>query len=385
MNEQQLIPLILGSGISAFGLIRSFSCKQILPLCIDDTKDIAAYSRFCKFFRYSSSECTDNLNKLIEWLAEKYGKFFIIPTTDIYVNYLIDKYYQISDKHVVAFRKPELIRKLLNKHLLYEYAGSFGLPTPTTMVVKDLGVFEIEQCGIGFPLILKPTVNYGFKKITGNKVLIIKDVKEFRYYQNLILSSFLRNDTFVIQNYIEGDITGLYTCTSYSDENGVLLAYSVGHKIRQFPRNNGTIISGRVKPCHEVLELTRQFYLKIGFSGFANIEYKYCSADGKYYLMEINPRPGFWNYSASFSGINIAYSGWLHACGKPIVKQLNTREIVWGLFLLDFFEAVISGNNCQKFNLIEWAKSIKGPKVSGTFSFRDPLVSIIFLFKKLFG
>lgn len=378
-------PLILGSGINAFGLIRSFSNAGIKPYCIDYEKDVAAFSFRCRFYKSPEPSANIELATFIHKLYEKHGSFFIIPTTDHYLAFLIDSYAGLSLKHKISFENPELISSLLNKDKLYALAEKCSIAIPKTTIIQKLQNFNPDDEGILYPLILKPVVNYQFKKITGDKVLMINSDEELKNKTSIILNSEIAEDTFIAQEFIEGDASCLYTCTSYSDSHGKLVEYSVGHKIRQSPAKNGTIISGRVVNNIIPAEITEHFYKQIGFSGYANIEFKFCSKTGKFYLMEINPRPGIWNYSSAFSGANVALAGFYHASGINYQRSTPAREIVWALFLLDFIEGVFKGNHCKKFSIIQWFKSLKGVKVSGIFSYKDPHLFLIFILKKLFS
>ena len=169
----------------------------------------------------------------------------------------------------------------------------------------------------------------------------------------------------LVQEFIPGEATNLYTLTSYSDKNGNLIAGSIGHKLRQFPPEAGRITAGILK-YDEGLKETGELFLKtIGFNGVANTEFKYDSRDGKFKLMEINTRFGAWNYSTLYSGMNLMqiaiddYNGIKYT--GPMFKTDYDGHI-WYNFSQDFGTSIVLNRKAHfdKYVLSprQWKKSL---------------------------
>src|SRR5690606_16075463 len=101
-------------------------------------------------------------------------------------------------------------------------------------------------------------------------------------------------------------------------------------KIRQFPPDAGTIVSGKVTDEPILFELGQRLIRSLGFHGIANTEFKRDQRDGTFKLIEINPRPGMWNWSAFSAGINLPALAYHEALGEKLGFIGGTRkELIW--------------------------------------------------------
>ncbi|WP_321421996.1 ATP-grasp domain-containing protein [uncultured Methanobacterium sp.] len=271
---------------------------------------------------------------------------------------------------------------------MYETAQKNGIPCAKTYIIDsahDIG--EIDE-HLTFPCIIKPATNIGFQKKLGSRggTIPILDLNELIYWKKKIIEKGLGKEPLTIQEIIVGPTTNLYTITSYSDRSADIMAYSIGHKIRQFPPDAGTIISGRVKNNPEIYELGKKTIKIMGYYGIANVEFKKDERDQKFKLVEINPRPGVWNYSVLMSGLNLPYIAYLDLLGESYELPANKEEgKVWLILIQDFFYSIFLfrfiGYPEYSISIGEWFRSTKGKKVYAAESWKDPLPGIIHFFR----
>ena len=382
---QLAIPVILGGGINGYGLVRSFSREKIVPLVISEKKDFVYYSKHTVELVLNDEhqsyllEVLHNIQKMLNP-----QKIIIIPTTDRYVEFIGDNYNVLNDLFLVPQPNWNISQTLLKKSLLYEVAERIKVKFPKTVVVHSIEEAATIDEKLDYPILLKPSLQAGFKNAIGWNVLIIdgKEMKE--RIVNQLANSDLKNNSFVFQEIIPGSPSSLYTFTSYSNRESEVLAYSVGRKIRQNPPDAGTIVSGKVDNNEEMVEMCKRMIKETDYYGFSNIEFKKDDRDGEFKLMEINIRPGIWNYSATASGVNLAkvmYDDLLNHKSSVVVN--NKKEIVWANFIFDFYLAVFGfktrGYKEYGTGLWKWIKSVQGKKVDAIFNFNDPLAGIMYL------
>lgn len=82
--------IVLGSGINALGVVRSFANKKIPVFVIDYQKDVAAYSKYCRF---ELCNMPNDEKNFITYLKKYLDNFqlppVIFPTSDLYLFILL--------------------------------------------------------------------------------------------------------------------------------------------------------------------------------------------------------------------------------------------------------------------------------------------------------
>jgi predicted ATP-grasp superfamily ATP-dependent carboligase len=99
-------------------------------------------------------------------------------------------------------------------------------------------------------------------------------------------------------------------------------------------------VAGLAESINEIDELRvfSQALLKESkFSGISQIEFKKNNRDGKFYLMEINPRIWLWMQTAVGSGVNLALAYYSHLAGLPEKKYQQSGKCMFinGLSMFD--------------------------------------------------
>ena len=95
----------------------------------------------------------------------------------------------------------------------------------------------------------------------------------------------------MLQEYIPGgpDTSGCSTATSTRSD--CLFGFT-GRKLRQSPPYTGMTSLGVCLPNPDVAQTTTRFTKEIGYRGVLDIGYRYDARDGRYKLLDVNPRLG---------------------------------------------------------------------------------------------
>lgn len=372
--------VILGGGINALGIVRSFEKTDIPVVVMSWYRDSAMTSRFCK-----SEICPNPLDKeaLIRFLMD-YGKKqsskpVLFATSDLFLMPTVEYKDELSQYYHIPVCDWDILSKLIEKEYLYSFVEKLGIPCPKTINVYKIEDFDVVRKDLTLPVIIKPSVNINFSRMLGAKAFIIKTSEELEDIIARIAEANLCSEKIIVQEYIPGEPTELYTITSYANKEHEITGYSIGHKIRQFPPQTGTIVSGHVVHVEEILKHAENFIKATEFYGISNIEFKKDSRDGSYKLMEINPRTGLWNLSVLESGVNLPLQAYNDVLGKPIEKEFNKKdELIWYILPIDMYYAVW-GNKKKGYpeyalTYSEWRKTVKGARrVDALFKWYDPV------------
>lgn len=354
-------------------------------ICLDSKKSLAFYSKYS-----ISYICPDpsSEEKFIQYLID-FGKDLphkgvIFVSSDDWLVTISKNRNKLSEYYLFPMSEWEIIQNCWNKRKLYEIAQENGIACTKTYYIDRIYEIDAISKQITFPCIIKPELNINFQKNLGSRgsTLLIQDYKQLMYWKEKIIEKRMEDIPLIIQELIVGPITNLYTITSYSDSSAEIVAYSIGHKIRQFPPDAGTIISGRVKDNPEIYELGKKLIKIMGYYGIANVEFKKDERDQIFKLVEINPRPGMWNYSVLMSGLNLPHIAYLDLLGDPYELPANREEgKVWIMLIQDFLYSIFLfrfiGYKEYSIGIGEWFRSTKGKKIHAVESWKDPLPGLI--------
>lgn len=370
--------VILGSGINGLGIIRSFYKSKVSVYAMSWFRDYGMSSRFCKpVICPNPQNEVELVNFLIEFAKNFELKPVLFATSDAFLMCVISYKEKLSPYFHVPVCDWNILSGLIKKEFLYAIAENLGVLCPKTKIVKHNDDLLNLANDLMFPLIIKPSVNIKFTQLLGEKAYIVENELDLNVILEKIKKHDLLENGIIIQEYIPGEALNLYTITSYANANNDILGYSIGHKIRQYPPQTGTIISGRIEHVEEILESALKFIKGSNFYGISNIEYKFDSRDNKFKLMEINPRTGVWNLSALRSGVNLPLMAYNDVVGNKVEFTCNhSANFVWMIFPLDLYHALwgFKKKGYPNFSISfkEWLKSVKGKKVDACFKWNDP-------------
>jgi predicted ATP-grasp superfamily ATP-dependent carboligase len=377
------IAIILGGYVNGLGLVRSLGEIGVPSIVIDINKNIAFSSKYSIIGLISphpTHQTAEFLNFMKELGQKLKTKSVLFCTNDMWLIPMSKNQLEMEQYFYYPMSGWNIIENCINKTKLYKLAVEADVPCPETVFLNSISEVDKNIDNIRFPCVLKPAIIIGFqeKLQSPGRTIIIQSNKELEYWKKIIVERNLSDVPLIIQEMIIGGSENLYTLTSYSNREGDIIAYSTGHKIRQNPPNAGTIVSGRVVHEPEVFALGKKLLKKAKFYGIANTEFKRDIKNGGFKLIEINPRPGMWNYSVTATGINLPQMAYLEVLGKKLVvnEAFNKRELVWLMVLSDFMEAInFSNKNRRSYGystLSEWLVSIKGRKIDAVFMVNDP-------------
>ena len=119
----------------------------------------------------------------------------------------------------------------------------------------------------------------------------------------------------IVQEMVEGGDDHLLITACYMDRSSRCLGAFYAQKLVQIPEGFGTGCIVRSVDRPELLEPTIRLLQSIGFSGVAEVEYKWDSATGEYKLIEVNPRPWDQHRLGKACGVDLIYMAYCDHAG----------------------------------------------------------------------
>jgi predicted ATP-grasp superfamily ATP-dependent carboligase len=114
----------------------------------------------------------------------------------------------------------------------------------------------------------------------------------------------------LVQEYIEGGDACHYGSLCYRARSRKTCFVLSVRKVRQTSLEAGIMAVGRVVDAPEVRDMTVRLAERLGYHGVIHVEFKRSPSDGKYYFIEWNARPPYFQsmgWKAGFDGPYLAY------------------------------------------------------------------------------
>jgi len=270
----------------------------------------------------------------------------------------------------MALNDPQVARALLDKSLFQALAEDRHLPVPGMISWEALG----DHPG---PVLVKPKskAQEGFRAAA--QAFFPRDSKArvFASGPSLQNDPIVRRiaDTLVFQEYVPGDDRSIWSFHGFADEQGELLEWFIGRKIRTFPPLTGESSYIELANDEELAALGKEVAARIPLKGIFKIDFKRSEVTGKFYLLEVNARCNLWLYLGARNGVNLARAAYDYlVSGSRPSHAVPTGKFRWLCLRLDY-RAYRRLSAQGQITGIEWVRSlVESRKVYSLFSWTDP-------------
>ena len=274
-----------------------------------------------------------------------------------------------------------LSRALHSKQLFQAFAERRGLPVPRRLEWDELADFDA-------PVLVKPKQKTHWDSSAVHRQLFqgAGKARVFPAGRALLgdaLATTLR-DELALQEYIPGDDRTLWSFHGFADEQGELLAWFIGRKIRTYPPLTGD--SSYLELAHDaaLAALGRELVRRIGLKGVFKMDFKRHAASGRFYLLEVNARFNLWHYLGAKGGVNLAQVAYEYVTrGERCAPLQPPARYRWLAPRLDYL-AYRSLAGRGELSAARWLASLAGArKVYDLFAWTDPMPFLFVLWDEV--
>ncbi len=361
--------LILGGDCGALSAIRSLGRRGIPVQFLKGSHGLASYSRFASEpASWPGSESELALTRLLS-LGSRDGfqDWVLLPDGDTEVRLVAQQHEKLSALFRLATPDWNTIKWAANKQLTYQKAEELKIPYPKTFQVKADGDLPRDLL---FPLILKPAAKEGANELTSAKAWRIDSRQELE--QRFLLATRLAGSAgLVLQEFIPG---GGMTQFSYAAvwKDGEPAVSMVVRRTRQHPSESGTGCFVETVMNATVEELAERFLRSISYFGPVEMEFKFDARDGKYKLLDVNPRLWTWNALGSQVGADFPLAAYKVALKLPLERLRVPAGLAWMYVAKDLVEVaklLLKGD----LSWSELCRQLSANIIFATWSSQDPL------------
>ncbi|MFG2721528.1 ATP-grasp domain-containing protein [Streptomyces sp. NPDC048416] len=223
---------------------------------------------------------------------------------------------------------PGLPRRLASKHGLHELCVEHGVPSPAAAFPDTYADIEDFARHARFPVVAKnreafvrrrrPAVP-GTTRIADPSHLLA------------LARGWGERPGVILQEYLPCEHGEDWIVHAYFDENSTPLALFTGVKVRSWPPHAGMTANAYAVGNPELAALVERFVRRIGFTGIVDLDLRFDRRDGRYKLLDFNPRMGAqFRLFENEAGIDVLRAQHLHLTGRrvPAGEQRAGRRYV---------------------------------------------------------
>jgi predicted ATP-grasp superfamily ATP-dependent carboligase len=261
----------------------------------------------------------------------------VFPTHDEHVNAIARHADALGGRYRFPFPSWEVLELIQSKRHQLETAKSIGVPVPRTVHPASLDEALAAGEQLGFPVLVKPSANVGFRRSHKRQLFRCENAGELEHAYEAAAPY-----EPMVQELIPGGDEELYTLGSYLRADGEALGLFTGHKLRQTRGFMGSARVGEALWVDEVADQGLALLRALGFHGISQVETKRDPRDGKFKLMEVNPRLWQWHSLAAACGVDLPYIAYRDLVGDPLpAARMHGDGKRWAITLMAGLPAAV--------------------------------------------
>jgi D-aspartate ligase len=363
MKQNDPPVLILGSGLTALGVLRSLGRAGLSAYSVCHSGELAAKSRW-----YRPASQFKGRVPLPEELAEYLGsmtwppKAVLMSCSDDWTRAVAELPEDLKGRYPASIATARVIAIMTDKAQFAQMLDREDVPRPKTIAVQSLEELSALPDSSFENMFLKPLDSQTFSLQTGSKAFQI----ESRGHALRIMAHIQSNGTagfpILLQEYIPGPADRYFLIDGFVDRDGQNLALFARRRYRMYPPPFGNTTLSETVPLDHVQKAIKSIQRILSatkYRGIFSAEFKYDDRDGQFKIVEINARPWWFVEFASRCGVNVCRMSYGDALGlqvEPITSYAAGRRCVYMFY--DFAAHRSEDPGVRGF--VRWIRSLKG-------------------------
>lgn len=378
--------LVIGGNLNGLSIARSLG-RQGVPVWVVSPPNIklASFSRYTRrTLPWPSGDDETQVEFLLDLAARyKLDQWVLFPTSDETAALLSRFRAELSRRFRVSTPAWDSLRFAYDKRLTYRLAIEQKVDYPLTIYPATESDLEF----VNFPAILKPATHAAVNRLTKEKAWPVASQQELltRYREARELIS---PDLILVQERIPGGGESQFSYAALCCD-GKPIASLTARRTRQYPIDFG-YSSSLVETLEipEIVAPSQRLLAAIRYTGIVEVEYKLDARDGRFKLLDINPRLWTWAPLGARAGVDFPYLLWKMMQGQPVPEQTARKGVRWVRMSTDV-PAAIHEMLRGRLSLSAYLRSLHSPIEFALVTADDPLPGLmdlpLFAYKHIYN
>jgi len=301
------------------------------------------------------------------------GRPVLVATDDPSTALVAEHREQLEPVYRFPMPPEGLVGSLVDKRRLHQLCLETGVPTPDASFPEQPEDLEGYAATGAFPVVVKRIGEPGATDDeTLPSVTVVRAPDELRALARRLPEAAVRSA--MLQEYIPGGARSVWMFDGYFGADSACLAAYTGRKLRQHPTHTGMTSLGVCEHNAAVIEATERLMRRIGYRGIVDMGYRHDARDGRYKLLDVNPRIGStFRLFVDAAGTDVLRALYLDMTGQPRPQRAPVREgRRWVVEHHDLAEAAAAVRR-REMSPGAWLGSLRAVREAAWFSPTDPL------------
>jgi len=376
------VAVVLGQGMAgatSLAVVRDLGRARIPVVSFSPSRlNPTRHSRYCAFQHCPDpeSEARELLDLLIEEASKHAGRCVLFAIGDAELLFLTEHACELRRWFSFPDFSRSLASTLMDKHAQGKMVRGLGVDVPDTICPSSADESDCIGRELGFPVFIKPRCARQWPYLGHNKGFVARNSAQLR---ERLEWTFAEGFPVLVQSVIRGPDPNHCSVYCYVGEDCARDAACSYRILRKYPAGFGFGVFAE-STVDAALERTALDLLRrLGIRGVAEVEFKCDERDGKWRLIEINPRFSLQHALASAAGLNLASLEYFDLIGAPAIAAPKYREGVrWTIAGLDL-RASLGQWRRGELDIRQWARSFEGLRAEALFARDDPGPALAYL------
>jgi predicted ATP-grasp superfamily ATP-dependent carboligase len=324
--------LIFGAHIAALGVLRVLAKRGIQAYVVDDTSNVIVRSRWYRppGCRLPESSDTDALAGYLESL--QIPRAVLMACSDQWALAVAGLPPEIRQRFPASVAPREAVEQCVDKDRFRALVDRLDIPRPRTLLIRDPADLDLatdDDLANGF---LKPTESHRHNLRFHTKGFFVHS-RDAAVRQ--VEQASAAGITFMLQEWIPGNMSKTILIDGFVDREGTISAMVARRRVRMDPPRIANTCSDVTIPIDDVsdcLPALRKILAALDYRGIFNIEFKFDERDGRFKVIEVNPRP-FWLIGhIAKAGADLPWMSYLDALELPVPAPAPYQVGRYGMY-----------------------------------------------------
>ncbi|MFJ2608804.1 ATP-grasp domain-containing protein [Streptomyces sp. NPDC087425] len=303
------------------GAVRSLGRLGVPMYAItEDPYTPAAASRYLRRAFVWPTSGTEEPARLVDGLlriGRRIGRpAVLVPTDEEAAVVLAEHQEALAGPFLLPRVEASLPRRLASKQGLHELCLEHGIPTPATAFPLSYADVVAFAETARFPVVAKNREAFLRRARPA-----VRGTTRIATRQGLLglARDWGERPGVILQEYLPREHAEDWIVHAYFDRDATPLAMFTGVKVRSWPPHAGMTAHAYVVDNPELADLAARFIKQIGFTGIIDLDLRYDRRDGRYKLLDFNPRMGAqFRLFENESGVDVVRAMHLDLTGRPV-------------------------------------------------------------------
>jgi predicted ATP-grasp superfamily ATP-dependent carboligase len=299
------------------------------------------------------------------------GRAVLLAIDDLAAVTVSDHQERLAEYFTLPANPAGLQRRLASKRALWELCQALDLPAPESSFPVNEEELLKHVAATGYPVVLKRAETWFPSRDPAAPSVAIARTEE------QLLAAYARMESDVapqvmVQEYIPGEPDSVWMFNGYFGAGGTPLLAITGQKLRQRGPRTGPTTLGIVRTNDEVVKLAGRLLGELGYRGIVDMGFRYDARDGRYKLLDVNPRLGStFRLFVSVDGLDVVRAMHRDLSQQPVPQSRAEEGRIW----IDERSDLATAARMERdgsLTLSAWARSLRGIDEAAWWAADDP-------------